>query len=207
MTNINLHFNNARGPVVIGFVGHAGHGKDTASAVCMDIPNSFRLALADDLKLRIMDLYPDFPEFGVYFDPETGAPEQNPAHDEADPRIQLIVRRTRQVDGTDIFRTFDPDWWLKAWAVRAMEQVCRGKRVILVPDIRFLNELQFFQRYNGFFIGVDRGNYRRPGVDYTHPSETAIPQLLELCDVVVPNHGTVEEFEDQVRRLIRGLSR
>lgn len=183
---------------VVAISGYAGHGKDT---VCEEIlrinPQTVRIALADELKVMCYGMFGwDFLQ--VRFDargrieyPVSGTPEE------------AAMRRTvHQKMGTEVYRAQDPGYWLKAWSRRAMWNVCTmGAKTILVPDVRFPNEVDFFKHYLcGLSVYVDRGSYRRDGVDYEHESESYNPWIKEQADICLDNTGDVEHLYEQIRR-------
>jgi hypothetical protein len=81
-----------------------------------------------------------------------------------------------QVLGTEVFRTIDPDIWVRVLLDTIKEQ---QPDVALVTDMRFPNEAQAIRDAGGFLVNVSRLNedntpWVSPDRSATHPSETAL---------------------------------
>lgn len=78
------------------------------------------------------------------------------------------VRKLLQIVGTDWFRHTYPDCWITAFQKRAAQVGCTH---ILVPDVRFPNELRAIQEIGGVAIRLLRAPF---GDEDQHESETAL---------------------------------
>ena len=116
----------------------------------------------------------------VQYDPE------NPMDD---PLCPLGKQRALlQFHGTEFRRAQDEHYWTKKHA-EAVEKT--KARYVLVPDLRFPNEMDYVRSSHGVTIKVDR-----PGLPpATHASETALEDVLDW-DYILYNGSTLEEFQD-----------
>lgn len=187
---------------IIGICGHARHGKDTAAEAFLQRGGVYRIALADKLKEDVAELYPDFPEFAVAYD-ELGRISYPNMRPDTDPWRKAVVRRTWQVWGTQGRRYIFADYWLWQFADRAMQKATEGFGAIVIPDVRFKNEAEHIRNtWGGIIVGVDRGDYREPGVDYTHDSEREVPEILaDMANYRVFNDETEEQFKARINLL------
>ena len=100
------------------------------------------------------------------------------------------VREVLQVVGTDWFRGLWEDCWINAWMKRVSETTAN---VVLVPDVRFPNEVKAVQDLGGFVIRLMRAPFA--GQDQ-HLSETA----LDHVEVDTLHDGSlVFTAEDRIR--------
>jgi len=184
---------------VIGIIGSAGHGKDAVCEIALSQnEDAKRIALADKLKEEVAAHFHEFPEFQLRFDRQ-GRISYVVPREEITPWKEAYRRKIYQLWGTEGRREIDSRWWLKEWAVKATAAVVAGFKTILVPDLRFRNEVDFVQNeLGGVVYGVDRGAYRREDTDYNHASERFIPELLGRADLVIANQGDLTDLESAV---------
>jgi len=91
-----------------------------------------------------------------------------------------------QMVGTDWFRGLWEDCWINAWTKRVGESTAD---VVLVPDVRFPNELKAVQDMNGFVIRL----MRAPFADQDqHLSETALDHIEEFSLDVITGARSVQ---------------
>ena len=89
--------------------------------------------------------------------------------------------------------------------MKALLHATKGATGIVLADARFPNEASFVKSVGGVVLGVDRGIYRDPNTDYSHASEMHAPELLNQCDHVIPNLGTLEELHYNTVKAIECL--
>jgi len=98
-------------------------------------------------------------------------------------------RKLLQLIGTEVGREYLPDIWIRYLITRATQQLditAKKKNIIIIDDLRFINEAQWVKDYHaGVIIKVDdvKDGYVRSGVD--HASEKGIPS--EYIDFEVLN--------------------
>lgn len=122
------------------------------------------------------------------------------------------VRKALQYWGTDIRRKQDEHYWLKAINRRLQKAFSRAPQV-LVPDIRFPNELEFLRGAGFFTLRLEvspetqlaRLKERdKHAVLPQHASETALDDSLDLFSMVVRNEDrSVEDIADEVCEALR----
>lgn len=165
---------------VLGIAGPAGSGKDTFSDMVTVELNvrghrAVALSMAAPLKSAMQEL------FGVDVYGLTRAEKELP-------HIKLSGRTPREVMqwlGTEFGRTLvGPDVWIRAMQTR-IETIPDGV-FILIPDIRFVNEVQF-ARKNGMMLTIDR----EVAAVAAHSSEGLVAGHL------INNQGSLTELRER----------
>lgn len=206
---------------LVGFVGLKRSGKDTAAQALVD-RGWTRMAFADPLKemsMKLRGVWVQVPA-GVELDaviPSAGggligrgggfaqyyyvvdALGMEKAKD-----LVPDVRTLLQTLGTDCVRgTFGSTAWAELAEQNIHEALTRGESVVLT-DVRFDEELDLVRRLGGITIGVWRGDLdslsealesegERVGGDM-HESETNTYHLLNWCDFIVRNCGSIDDL-------------
>jgi len=108
--------------------------------------------------------------------------------DMSDPSCPLGKQRALlQFYGTEVKRAADKDYWIRQHAYAVSSS---SAEIILVPDMRFENEMEYI-RENGETVRVDRDGLPPA----THASETALADTSdEDWSIILENNGTLEEF-------------
>lgn len=162
---------------IIGIHGFAGSGKDTA-ADALETQGFERRSLADPMKEVCQKL------FG-WSDSRLWGPSCN--RDAVDPAWGFSARDALVPLGTEWGRALHPDLWVAA-LFRSMPEDAD----VVIPDVRFQNELDYIATHGGATIEV-----RRPGVcPGEHLSEAG--GLLRL-DGSILNDGSIECLHRRVR--------
>ena len=95
----------------------------------------------------------------------------------------MTGRRMLQRLGTEVMRSRDPDYWVKAWAKKAKEHILGGHSVA-VADVRFWNEIQAIKDL-AKELGIDQKivfcDFRSDRYDSTstHHSEALAQEFLK----------------------------
>lgn len=84
------------------------------------------------------------------------------------------VRKLLQIIGTDWFRHTYQDCWITAFKKKAAQVCCSH---ILVPDVRFPNELRAIQEMDGKVVRLLRAPFQDQD---QHESETALDEIAEI---------------------------
>lgn len=212
--------NNHRNIPLVGFVGLKRSGKDTAAQALVD-RGWTRMAFADPLKdmsMKLRGVWVEVPE-GVHLDGAVPVMRDSMGHGGSFAQYHYVVealgmeqakdlvpdvRRVLQTLGTDCVRgTFGPEAWVELAEQNIHEALTRGESVVLT-DVRFDEELDLVRRLGGIMIGVWRGDLdslgealesegERVGGD-THESETNTYHLLDWCDFIVCNRGSIDDL-------------
>lgn len=187
--------------MIIGLIGYARSGKSTAATmlagffteiagatITEQYANEFIIEpLAGPMKEACRILF-GFTDAQLYDDQK----------EVVDPRWGKTPRWVMQYMGTEFLRRhFGEDFHIKCPngpIVRARE----GHNVI-VPDVRFPNEAEAVKSLGGTLIKiVGRGG--ASGGIAGHASEAHIDSMS--ADHVVPNNGTLDELEAQIREFV-----
>lgn len=212
---------------LVGFVGLKRSGKDTAAQALVD-RGWTRMAFADPLKemsMKLRGVWVQVPA-GVELDaviPSVGggllgrgggfaqyhyvvdALGMEKAKD-----LVPDVRTLLQTLGTDCVRgTFGSTAWVELAEQNIHEALTRGESVVLT-DVRFHEEFDLVQRLGGIVIGVWRGSVTsfsdalegEGGRGDEHVSERTAYELLDRCDAVIYNNGTVDDLHRMVLHVV-----
>lgn len=175
---------------IIGFSGYARSGKDTAAEALMGL-GFVRIGFADKLK-----------DFLYEFNPTVWSNDFSNNDD-----IQNIIdyygwdgyksttwnndiRRQLQVLGTECGRKIIGD---NVWVDAAFNGLTDGKYVF--SDVRFPNEVNGIRSRGGKIYRIERAGISPAN---QHLSEIALDDYK--FDGFIHNDGTLEEFQDSVRR-------
>src|ERR1019366_1326375 len=109
-----------------------------------------------------------------------------------DPDCPLGKQRALlQFWGTQLRRGADPDYWVKKVEAQMSKDL---PDVALLSDLRFLNEMQWVQRY-GECVRIDRLGLPPA----THESELALANIPADCwSDAIKTNGTLEELKEKV---------
>lgn len=166
---------------LIGITGRKRSGKDTVADMIIKqlAPKVvIKIGFADALKEEVAKATGKSRDFI----------ETNKSH------FRLIL----QGWGTDFRRELDgKNYWINKLGVKilALENV----DMVIVPDVRFLNEAQFINEAGGMVIGVTRAGL----IPDNHPSEQE--QLLIPCKDTISNDTTLIDLEMRVTTTIKYL--
>lgn len=214
---------------LVGFVGLKRSGKDTAAQALVD-QGWTRMAFADPLKemsMKLRGVWVQVPA-GVELDaviPSVGGGLLGRGGGFAqyhyvvealgmEQAKELIpdVRTLLQSLGTDCVRgTFGGEAWVDLMKCQVRRALADGKSIVLT-DVRFDEEFDLVQLLGGVTIGIWRGDFdslcdalddegEHEGVD-THVSEMNVYHLLDRCDYVVCNNGSIDELHRGVRGVL-----
>lgn len=185
--------------MIIGLAGFKGSGKDTVADLLVEEYGFVKLCFADSLRQMLLIIDPE-----ISFDDMWGINCHRLSQiiddlgwNEAKRQIPE-VRRLMQVTGTEGIRTFfGEDAWVNLLDAKIQEDVD-----YVVPDCRFLNELQYVHRNHGDVVWVDRPGFSSDG----HASES--DTIKKYCDYIFNNDSTVDELLEDVRFMMfmRGIN-
>ena len=208
--------------MILGFAGKAATGKTTAArhlASVLDMPVliiPMAMVLRDEVEafLREIGAEDHVPlvygsqedKIRIFYVDESKARQTcslwhlfvDEHHDIQDrPGLTAVtVRRILQWWGTEYRRAQDPDYWTKAWGHK-VARLDLHKTLVLVDDVRFMNELNVIREFGGLIVKIER-----PGFDgaNNHSSETSLDEYRQWDGIIV-NDGTLEQFGRKVEAL------
>lgn len=154
--------------ILIGISGRKGSGKD---AVCQRImvhhPSAKRIAFGDAVKEDVCRMLMI----------SLNTLESN----------KELYRPFLQWYGTDYMRKkFGEDIWLRRWSSKVAQS---DAQIVIVPDVRFVNELELIRNSNGFVLKVERPSMM---ADDKHISETALDSFRDF-DRHIMNIGSLQQ--------------
>ena len=105
----------------------------------------------------------------------------------------FTARELWQKVGTECFRDVFPGVWVNNLANRYE----KSNGHVVITDLRFEDEAEWIKSQGGIIVGISR-----IGIDTSdkHRSEAGIP--LTMCDYVVKNNGTEQEFKKAGRQFL-----
>lgn len=162
---------------LIGIMGLARVGKDTATAHLCDTYGMESYAFADPIKSMLTGVFGD-----LFRDGDREAPID---------WLGKSPRQLMQTLGTEWGREIvHPDLWVlvadQMW--KKYQEIGWGAGVVL-SDVRFRNEAEWILAQGGLLISLSRDGVAAVA---THVSEQNIP--FDLANVSLENNGTVEEL-------------
>jgi len=162
--------------MIIGFTGKKTAGKTSAAKFINEKYGYPIFSFADALKEMIVTAGMATPEEVYQSKPEN-------------------VRWLLQKIGTDIIRNqINPNFWVDKMTDKIIN--CKEK-IIIIDDIRFLNERKFVLDFNGVLIKIIRNNVYN---NDTHQSEIEI-DLLD-CNHILLNNGSLDKLKYSTLKLI-----
>ena len=174
---------------LIGITGLARSGKDTVAKHLWTRYWFTRIALADPLKLAAQQA------FGL-----TQAQLGDELKDVIIPYWGIAPRQMYQQVGDSFKEKFGEDFWVKRW--RLSYNVFRNTDHVVVPDVRFDNEVNEIRSLNGVLIRVVRGSGLE-GAAGQHKSEAGITLPVNYT---IDNLGSVSDLHAEVDRIVRSLA-
>lgn len=165
---------------LIFLMGRQRAGKDTVADYLVKEYGFEKLALADEVK----DIAKDY--FGM---------------EEKDRGLLIQI-------GTKM-REIDPDVWINIlWRLVSLRHRFGVDRFV-IPDVRFPNEYEFFQKQGGIPVRVDAPwsiRHLRPGYDEEFESDPTETQLDEYpSKITLFNWGTFDQLYYQVDKFMEYL--
>jgi len=174
--------------MLVGMCGKAGSGKDTVGKYLIEKHGFRQIALADPIKRLVKDVFA-LDDHTVY--------DRVAREEPLEQWGGWSVRKLLQFIGTELFRgNIDNEVWVKSLWYRIKDDIEENDYV--VTDIRFPNELEFFQKNvpEGFFasLKVEREGCGGQVGLVNHASEA-----YDLdTDFIIQNDGTIEDLYNKV---------
>lgn len=183
--------------MIIGLAsGSMGVGKDTVADILCAQYDYVKLAFGDLLKREVQNalhtgVAPEgLSEVGQYaFNNCIHSGDIYPFQKPTSTMMRVLLQQW----GTEFRRAQDPNYWVKLLDSRMTHiNAVTGVFHFVISDVRFINELEWVKRQDGILWYIDGTCRLTEGVNTKHVSEGAIRP--DMCDVVVSNHGTMDEL-------------
>jgi hypothetical protein len=196
---------------IICLAGQGGVGKDTvADLILKNIPNSFKIALADRIKNTLLNL--GIPSKYLWGKSENRAKTLNPNLLNFNPwelpidvssfryRAKLLkdfcARSLLQLLGLEV-RQCNKNYWIDNCFEDCVYNLEIDKNLIIVPDLRFRNEILFFKSIGAkvYLVESPQGTLVK-GKKAKDQSETELATVpRSWYDGVIKNDKTVPKKE------------
>jgi len=167
---------------IVGLGFQIGVGKDTVADMLVSQHGFVKMRFADALKEAVCAIYGWKREQMEDLDFKMAE----------DPFWRTTPREVLQRFGTEACRDImRKDIWVKALQ-RRIQDSDQGK--IVVPDVRFLNEIESVRKWGGHAIRITRPGWTPPGAKPNQLSHSSERELLyyEGWDYNIVNDGTLD---------------
>ena len=212
--------------LIIGISGLAGAGKDTVADILVREHGFVKVSFADPLKQITRKVF-------AFTDEQLwGSSAARNAEDKRYPRPDgsfLTPREALQTLGTEWGRQCYPDTWVKM-CIRTAEELladggvtsCYSQQLgliqrtdglrgrtrtvmgVVIPDVRFHNEMNAIKQANGVMLRVSRPGAGLSGIHAQHLSETELACIPDSAfDHVLQNIGTLGDLRDGTWDFVR----
>lgn len=125
-------------------------------------------------------------------------------------QFNKTIGETLQLVGTDLFRdNYDTDIWVKSFFNEELYEKLNNGKIIVVPDVRFVNEADYIIQEGGYLIRLEgdpigvRENSLR---DLNHISETDLDDYTNFSKIIYNDKKDIESLKKVVNDLIFELS-
>jgi len=125
-------------------------------------------------------------------------------------QFNKTIGETLQLVGTDLFRdNYDTDIWVKSFFSEELYEKLNNGKIIVVPDVRFVNEADYIIQEGGYLIRLEgdpigvRENSLR---DLNHISETDLDDYTNFSKIIYNDKKDIESLKKVVNDLIFELS-
>lgn len=200
---------------IIGLSGKIGSGKDTFAELLAEqlYGKVERHALADKLRL-ITEIISGIRMTTTH---EANKPFCNEIRNYTQDQKNIVIKKfgktigeILQLVGTDLFRdNYDTDIWVKSFFNEELYDKLNDGKIIVVPDVRFVNEADYILQEGGCLIRLEgdpmgvRENSLR---DLNHISETNLDDYTNFNKVIYNNKKDIQRLKQVVNDLIVELS-
>lgn len=189
--------NKLQAPTFIGIGGKKTSGKDTvANIIAKKIKevngNAEIVHIATPLKRRVAQFIEnreaDYVDLST-FDRDKEAAKYNIGGK------NISWREALQKEGALMREIYGEDVWINKMKFSPV-----ASDVIIVPDIRYANEVKFIQDKGGVLIYIERPSLLN---NDKHPSENSVDATY--FDHTIVNEGPIEELEEKVLKIVNEI--
>jgi len=177
--------------MIIGFTGRINSGKTTLAKYLENEYEYKKVSFATPLKEAVRVLY-QFTDRQLYGD----------LKEAVDPRIGMTPRYVLQYIGTDLFRKWNPDFWVNIFKLHYDNDNCDRKLIneehivnYVLDDVRFENEAKCIKELGGIIVKVVSHKYQKIS---SHESENGVKNY----DYKIYNDGSIEDLYEALHELL-----
>lgn len=177
-------------PIFIGIHGRKRSGKDTLAEMIVEAYAKGVFCI-DSFAAPIRQMVND------HLIPFTDATKEH-----VDEDLGISAGRAMQLMGTEFGRQMiHPDIWLLLMTRRIREGNCEG---VVIPDIRFQNEVDFIHSRGGVVLFVNRPvmftEAEKGQRDPHHASEQGVS--TSSMDYAISNNGSLQDLKEKVQEFV-----
>lgn len=179
---------------ILGFVAMKGSGKTTACKYLESKYGAVRVSFKDALIAELKEKFPELLNeiLAIYSGHCLSDGETKEYFFKTVDDLFLwkppLMRTLLQNYGTNVARAQDPDHWVLQWKLGVVEKLMQDYKLIVVDDVRFLNEAAAIKDWLGTLIRITRTDMVNTD---THQSEQEQKDIV--CDYEIVCHGGDED--------------
>lgn len=182
--------------MIIGISGFARSGKDTVANFLVEKHGFTKLSFADPIREALIRLNPNVDVLGTPGVPLSSVLPSMGWENLKDASSQ--VRGLLQRMGTEVGREmFGENFWVD-YAMKTIQELDTD---VVIPDVRFLNEVYAIRSWNGMVWKVSRPEVTAVN---SHKSETELSSFTGY-DVIIENTSTKEDLFSELTPLVESL--
>ena len=199
--------------MLIGLCGFIGSGKDTVANILKDDHGYNKIAMADPLKDAVAVMF-GWSRYLLQGDTQISRTFRETPDDYWSAALgrQITPRRILQEFGTEIVREqINKDFW-----VHAMRKKLQMYENVVIPDVRFYNEIQMVKDEGGVLIQISRGpdpewvefaktNPMFMKVEYPDVHESEWRWLVATPDYTIHNNGGIYDLNGQINDMLNTI--
>lgn len=187
--------------MILGICGRKGSGKSTlAKMLCCLVPGARSIAFADPLKQFVSELY-DWPMAQLEDQTFKETPDlRYPRGGTSGSIVHLTPRHAMQQLGTEWGRACYEQTWVRYGLRRAQALEADGCPLVLITDVRFINEGEAIAAVGGAVVRIERAH-----MDATDPhgSEREVGRVPTRYTIY--NHGGLRHLQAYAASLVQML--
>jgi hypothetical protein len=187
----------------IAICGKANTGKNTLSQMFKEYMGSHHkvmtMAFADPIKHIIKTMFPQVPRKHLFGSSKHRNQIIPGAIKDGNP---LTIRQALIDIGTGLGRSYQESLWINNFHLRLNKIIKKNYQMVIVTDVRFVNEFKYLQSEGFYLIKLTRDNETK----INHISETnqdLIPG--EEFNNIIINNGSLEELSQKVKEIMETI--